>query len=36
MKLVGSWDSEGLSTKGSLSLEGLYYNPCTPTYFLVD
>ena len=36
MKLIGSWDSEDLSIEGSLGLEGLYYNPCTPTYSLVD
>ena len=36
MNPVGSWDSEDLSTEGSLSLKGLYCNPCTPTYLLVD
>ena len=36
VKLVSSWDLEDLSTEGSLGLEGLYYNPCTPTYSLVD
>ena len=36
VKSVGSWDSEGLSIEGSLGLEGLYCNPCIPTYSLMD